>query len=46
LGVACIVPSSKSSTDRLIAEADEALYQAKIGFGDRVVFNQGNFGNY
>jgi diguanylate cyclase (GGDEF)-like protein len=42
LGVASVVPSSESSTDRLITEAKEALYHGKVGLGDRVVFNFGN----
>lgn len=42
LGVASVVPGPESSTDKLITEAEEALYHAQVGLGDRVVFNFGN----
>lgn len=42
LGVASVVPDSDSSTDKLITEAEQALYHGKVGLGDRVVFNFGN----
>lgn len=42
LGVASLIPSRNTSVDRLISEAEEALYQAKLGLRDRVVINLGN----
>jgi diguanylate cyclase (GGDEF)-like protein len=38
-GVAGVIPPPKTTPERLIAEADQALYKAKVEGRDRVVGN-------